>query len=223
MQLLAIKDQMNSSVSLAKLINFHWDCINNLKFLTVTDSTPKSTKERLKELPKFFKEKAKSICRKKILYKRVPILNWLPNYNTEDAVGDLVAGLTVGLTVIPQALAYAGIANLPAAYGLYGSFLGCFVYIFLGSCKDVPMGEFQIGISLRIVFKSEIFVLTTNQVRRPLLHSWHFKQLKAVGRKLCFFLSSLASLNSWWVFSVLAFSSILCQDQFQAALQVLWL
>lgn len=77
-------------------------------FFPVTESTPKSTKEQLKELPELLKRKAKSICRKKILYKRLPILNWLPNYNSEDAVGDLVAGLTVGLTVIPQALAYAG-------------------------------------------------------------------------------------------------------------------
>lgn len=107
----------------------------------VTDNTPKSTKEQLKEIPEFIKKKAKSICRKKILYKRVPILNWLPKYSSEDAVGDLVAGFTVGLTVIPQALAYAGIAQLPPQYGLYGSFLGCFIYIFLGSCKDVPMGE----------------------------------------------------------------------------------
>lgn len=108
---------------------------------SVTDETSKSTKEQIKEIPEFFKQKVKSVFRKKILYKRVPILNWLPTYNTEDAVGDLVAGFTVGLTVIPQALAYAGIAQLPAAYGLYGSFLGSFIYIFLGSCKDVPMGE----------------------------------------------------------------------------------
>ncbi|XP_036324611.1 sodium-independent sulfate anion transporter [Rhagoletis pomonella] len=77
---------------------------------------------------------------RKTLYKRLPILHWLPKYSTEDAVGDVVAGLTVGLTVIPQALAYAGVAGLPAAYGLYGSFLGCFIYILLGSCKDVPVG-----------------------------------------------------------------------------------
>lgn len=108
---------------------------------SVADKTQKSTKEQLKEIPELLKRKAKSICRKKILFKRVPILNWLPKYSSEDAVGDLVAGLTVGLTVIPQALAYAGIAQLPAEYGLYGSFLGCFIYIFLGSCKDVPMGE----------------------------------------------------------------------------------
>ena len=107
----------------------------------VTENTKKTTKEQLQEIPDLFKRKVKSICRKKILYKRVPILNWLPKYNTDDAIGDLVAGFTVGLTVIPQALAYAGIAQLPAEYGLYGSFLGCFIYIFLGSCKDVPMGE----------------------------------------------------------------------------------
>lgn len=114
----------------------------------MTDDKPKSTKEQIKEIPEFFKQKAKSIFRKKILYKRVPILNWLPKYNADDAVGDLVAGFTVGLTVIPQALAYAGIAQLPAEYGLYGSFLGCFIYIFLGSCKDIPMGEFYSSLKI---------------------------------------------------------------------------
>lgn len=114
----------------------------------MTDENPKSTKEQLQEIPEFLKAKVKSICRKKILYKRVPILNWLPTYNKDDAIGDLVAGFTVGLTVIPQALAYAGIAKLPAAHGLYGSFLGSFIYIFLGSCKDIPMGEFVMKIKL---------------------------------------------------------------------------
>lgn len=62
----------------------------------VADDTPKSTTEQLKEIPAFFRRKAKNMCRKKILYKRIPILNWLPKYNTSDAVGDLVAGFTVG-------------------------------------------------------------------------------------------------------------------------------
>ncbi|KAJ6637371.1 Sodium-independent sulfate anion transporter, partial [Pseudolycoriella hygida] len=91
------------------------------------------------------RRKAKSAFTKKVLYKRLPILRWLPQYNSTDAVGDLVAGITVGLTVIPQALAYSGIAGLPAAYGLYSSFIGCFIYIFLGSCKDIPMGPTAIA------------------------------------------------------------------------------
>uniref|UniRef100_A0A1A9X3Y8 Uncharacterized protein n=1 Tax=Glossina brevipalpis TaxID=37001 RepID=A0A1A9X3Y8_9MUSC len=88
----------------------------------------------------WLQERKRRTFKRKILQKRLPVTQWLPKYSLDDAVGDLVAGITVGLTVIPQALAYAGIAGLPVAYGLYGSFLGCFVYIFLGSCKDVPVG-----------------------------------------------------------------------------------
>ncbi|KAG8225925.1 hypothetical protein J437_LFUL005961 [Ladona fulva] len=76
--------------------------------------------------------------------RRIPILRWLPSYNRKDAVGDLVAGITVGLTVIPQSLAYSSIAGLPPQailqYGLYGSFLGSIIYIVIGSCKDSPVG-----------------------------------------------------------------------------------
>lgn len=45
-----------------------------------------------------------------------------------------------GLTIIPQALAYAGIAGLPAQAGLYGSYAGCLLYIFIGSCRCVSVG-----------------------------------------------------------------------------------
>ncbi|XP_046603494.1 sodium-independent sulfate anion transporter isoform X1 [Neodiprion virginianus] len=86
------------------------------------------------------RRRARSVCTKKMLYKRLPVLKWLPNYNTHDALGDLVAGITVGLTVIPQSLAYSNIAGLAPQYGLYGSFLGCFIYIIFGSCKDIPFG-----------------------------------------------------------------------------------
>lgn len=54
-----------------------------------------------------------------MLFKRVPVLNWLPKYRMDDAVGDLIAGITVGLTVIPQALAYSGIAGLDAQVGFF--------------------------------------------------------------------------------------------------------
>lgn len=50
---------------------------------------------------------------------RFSFLLLFPNrYSSEDVVGDLVAGITVGLTVIPQALAYAGIAGLDPAVRL---------------------------------------------------------------------------------------------------------
>ena len=48
----------------------------------------------------------------KTLKKKLPIIKWLPQYDTEKLVYDVIAGLTIGLTVIPQAIAYAAVANL---------------------------------------------------------------------------------------------------------------
>ncbi|CAK9796903.1 Sodium-independent sulfate anion transporter [Anthophora quadrimaculata] len=89
---------------------------------------------------KWLYERIKRSCRKKLLYKRVPITAWIQKYHKDYIVSDLVAGITVGLTVIPQAIAYANVAGLPLQYGLYSSFMACFVYTILGSCKDVPVG-----------------------------------------------------------------------------------
>lgn len=111
------------------------------------------------------------------LHKRVPITKWAQNYNMECLEGDVMAGFTVGLTVIPQAIAYASIAGLDPnvsttfsllilevwllhivlyyypqpirqfsyppflpQYGLYSSFMGCFVYVFFGTTKDITIG-----------------------------------------------------------------------------------
>ncbi|KAI0216699.1 Sulfate permease 2 [Massospora cicadina] len=74
------------------------------------------------------------------LYALLPCLSWLPKYNRRWLVGDLVAGLTVGLMVVPQSLAYANLANLPIAYGLYSSCLGTCLYALLGTCREVAVG-----------------------------------------------------------------------------------
>lgn len=49
---------------------------------------------------------------------RFPFLGWLLEYNLRWLVADVIAGLTVGLMVVPQALAYAKIANLPLKVNL---------------------------------------------------------------------------------------------------------
>ncbi|XP_075296767.1 sodium-independent sulfate anion transporter isoform X1 [Opisthocomus hoazin] len=71
---------------------------------------------------------------------RLPALRWLPRYSLGWLQLDAMAGLSVGLAVVPQALAYAEVAGLPPQYGLYSSFMGCFVYCFLGTAKDVTLG-----------------------------------------------------------------------------------
>ncbi|KAK7576361.1 hypothetical protein V9T40_012647 [Parthenolecanium corni] len=77
---------------------------------------------------------------KRKLYQRLSILSWLKDYNTDSAVSDLIAGITVGLTVMPQSLAYATLAGLEPQYGLYSAFAGCLVYCIFGSCKDITIG-----------------------------------------------------------------------------------
>eukprot|EP00095_Tigriopus_kingsejongensis_P008885 maker-scaffold566_size135349-snap-gene-0.23 protein:Tk08885 transcript:maker-scaffold566_size135349-snap-gene-0.23-mRNA-1 annotation:"sodium-independent sulfate anion transporter" len=84
--------------------------------------------------------RAASMCNKKQLLKKLPILEWLPKYNGEKAVSDLIAGITVGLTAIPQGIAYATVAELPPQYGLYSAFMGCFIYCVFGSSKDITIG-----------------------------------------------------------------------------------
>lgn len=52
-------------------------------------------------------------CAPAALQRRLPILAWLPGYSLHWLRMDFIAGLSVGLTVIPQALAYAEVAGLP--------------------------------------------------------------------------------------------------------------
>ena len=72
--------------------------------------------------------------------KIIPILEWLPNYNTSLFKGDLVAGITVGIILIPQGIAYALIAGLPPIYGLYCALVPQVMYAVFGSSRQVAIG-----------------------------------------------------------------------------------
>ena len=133
----------NNSQILRNSFANHQEIQGSSDFILVTESGDDEIHHNdnsIHTVLRFVRRRCRSICTKKTVYKRLPILNWLPRYNGQDAIGDLVAGVTVGLTVIPQSLAYANVAGLPPQHGLYGSILGCFIYIIFGSCKDVPLG-----------------------------------------------------------------------------------
>ena len=72
--------------------------------------------------------------------KLIPILEWLPNYNTCLFKGDLFAGITVGIVLIPQGIAYALIAGLPPIYGLYCALVPQVMYAIFGSSRQVAIG-----------------------------------------------------------------------------------
>ncbi|XP_073945676.1 sodium-independent sulfate anion transporter-like isoform X2 [Choristoneura fumiferana] len=106
-----------------------------------------------------FRRAAAKLCGLESWRRRVPITIWLPTYKLEYVFRDLIAGVTVGLTSIPQGIAYAIIAGLPPQVGLYSSIFPGFVYMLLGSCKDVTVGPTAILAALlaKYVAKSEAF------------------------------------------------------------------
>lgn len=65
---------------------------------------------------------AQRCCSYSTLKAWLPILSWLPKYNLKWLKMDVLAGLTVGLTTVPQALAYAEVAGLPVQASLRLSF-----------------------------------------------------------------------------------------------------
>lgn len=72
--------------------------------------------------------------------KIIPILEWLPNYTTSRFKGDFIAGITVGIILIPQGIAYALIAGLPPIYGLYTALVPQVMYAIFGSSRQVAIG-----------------------------------------------------------------------------------
>lgn len=70
----------------------------------------------------------------------LPILDWLPNYQRKNLSGDISAGLTVGVMLIPQGVAYAMIAGLPPVYGLYAAMIPQVVYALFGTSRQLAVG-----------------------------------------------------------------------------------
>ena len=79
------------------------------------------------------------------MFKRyLPIFTWLPHYHKRLLGADLLAGLIVTVMVIPQSLAYALLAGLPAVVGLYASILPQLLYTFLGTSRTLAVGPVAI-------------------------------------------------------------------------------
>ncbi|MEC7113742.1 MAG: SulP family inorganic anion transporter, partial [Bacteroidota bacterium] len=69
-----------------------------------------------------------------------PALEWIPKYGRRDWMKDLPAGLTVGVMLIPQGMAYAMIAGLPVVYGLYAALVPQVIYAAMGTSRQLAVG-----------------------------------------------------------------------------------
>lgn len=70
----------------------------------------------------------------------LPILSWLPAYRRGDLSGDVIAGLTVAVMLVPQSMAYALLADLPPVVGLYAALIPPAIYAFFGTSRQLAVG-----------------------------------------------------------------------------------
>ena len=77
---------------------------------------------------------------KRTLKSFFPILSWLPKYNKSWLQPDSIAALTVWALLVPEAMAYAGIAGMPPEYGLYAAPLALLGYAIFGTSRHLNVG-----------------------------------------------------------------------------------
>lgn len=74
------------------------------------------------------------------LKKTFKITDWFHEYERYQFAGDLKSGLTTGMMLIPQGMAYAVIAGMPPIYGLYAGVIPLLIYPLLGTSKHLSVG-----------------------------------------------------------------------------------
>ena len=95
--------------------------------------------------------------------KNLPLLEWVSDYKKEYLKGDISAGITVGIMLIPQGMAYALLAGLPPVYGLYAALFPILVYAILGTSRQLAVGPVAMDSLLVASFVSTLAQINSDQ------------------------------------------------------------
>jgi sulfate permease, SulP family len=79
------------------------------------------------------------------LQRLLPIAGWLRNYSRDDFGGDLTAGIITAILLVPQGMAFAMLAGLPAQVGLYASILPPVLYALFGTSRTLAVGPVSVA------------------------------------------------------------------------------
>ncbi|KAK9154227.1 hypothetical protein Sjap_001707 [Stephania japonica] len=109
-------------------------------FASSTDSSTSSPLFSVSMISKW-REKAKRMSFVEWIEVFLPCLRWIRTYKWREYFQiDLMAGITVGIMLVPQAMSYAKLAGLHPIYGLYSGFVPIFVYAIFGSSRQLAIG-----------------------------------------------------------------------------------
>lgn len=97
------------------------------------------------------------------LRRLLPALEWLGTYQRADALSDGMAALIVTVMLIPQSLAYAMLAGLPAEVGLYASMLPLLGYALFGSSRTLAVGPVAVASLMTAAAVSKVAESGTDQ------------------------------------------------------------
>jgi high affinity sulfate transporter 1 len=75
-----------------------------------------------------------------LIIRYLPILHWLPKYQRSWLRADIIAGITVWAVMVPEAMAYSGIAGVPPLVGLYTVPIPLIVYALFGTSRTMVIG-----------------------------------------------------------------------------------
>ncbi len=79
------------------------------------------------------------------LRKYLPCIDWLRTYDARTLSDDLVAAVILTIMLVPQSLAYALLAGVPAEVGLYASMLPLMLYTVFGSSRTLAVGPVAVA------------------------------------------------------------------------------
>lgn len=93
----------------------------------------------------------------------LPVLGWAPQYNGKKLTADLVAAVIVAIMLIPQAMAYALVAGMPAETGLYASLFGLSLYFLFGTSNTLSVAPVAVVSLMTAAALAKLDLTTTSE------------------------------------------------------------
>ncbi|KAL3523767.1 hypothetical protein ACH5RR_016601 [Cinchona calisaya] len=108
---------------------------------TTSSSSSSATQSAVNSIVTKWLTKVKRMTPTEWIEMFLPCYRWIRTYKWREYFQiDLMAGLTVGIMLVPQSMSYAKLAGLQPIYGLYSGFVPIFVYAIFGSSRQLAIG-----------------------------------------------------------------------------------